>query len=90
MIQVMYRCSHLYESGRQCSEFALEGSDFCGDHEVIPEALADSFNRHESHGFGRLLRRVAALLLLIIFLIPFYYTVKALYATFTVELGEAR
>jgi hypothetical protein len=82
----MHRCSHLYESGRQCSEFALDGSDFCGDHEIIH----DAFEPIERNGFRRLLMRVAAVLLLIVFLIPFYYTVKSLLATFEVEMGEAR
>lgn len=81
----MHRCAHLYESGRQCSEFALDGKDFCEDHAVLP----DAFERGAS-GFGRLVMRIVALFLLIIFLIPFYYGVKSLYSTFTVELGDAR
>ena len=82
----MHRCAHLYESGRQCSESALAGGDFCEDHAILP----DTFDRDEPSGLGRFVKRVAALLLLIIFLIPFYYTVKSLYTTFAVELGEAR
>ena len=82
----MHRCTHLYESGRQCSQSALDGRDFCEDHAMVP----DVFEHDEPHGIGRLAKRIAALVLLIIFLIPFYYTVQALYTSFVVELGDAR
>ncbi len=82
----MHRCAHLYESGRQCCRFALDGRDFCEDHAI----LSDVFDRDEAGGFRRLVTRIAALVLLIIFLIPFYYTVKSLYTTFAVELGDVR
>jgi hypothetical protein len=90
MIQAMHRCSHLYESGRQCAEPAFEGSDFCTDHAEVPAAWDGTFEPLGPSGFERFVMRVAALLLLLIFLIPFYYTVKSLYSTFAVELGEAR
>jgi hypothetical protein len=82
----MHRCAHLYESGRQCTRFAIDDRDFCEDHAILP----DTFDRDETSGIGRLVLRIAALVLLIIFLIPFYYTVKSLYATFAVELGDTR
>jgi hypothetical protein len=82
----MQRCSHLYESGRQCAEDTLSGSDFCLDHGVIH----DAFETLSDHPFRKLLMRLAALVLLIVFLIPFYYHLKALYLNQTVEAPEAR
>lgn len=82
----MQRCAHLYESGSQCSEEALPDGDFCGDHEVIH----DFFEPLTDHPFRKLVMRVAALVLLIIFLIPFYYTLKGMYLNRTIDAQEAR
>ena len=86
MVPVMPRCTHLYESGPQCSEEALPGSDFCPDHEVIH----DVFEPLSDHPFRKFIMRVAALILLIAFLIPFYYTLRSLYLSQTIEAQEAR
>lgn len=83
MVQVMQRCVHLYESGRQCSEEALPGGDLCEDHEIIIfEPLSD-------HPFRKFIVRLAALILLIVLLIPFYYTLRTLYLNQTIEAQEA-
>ena len=82
----MRRCSYLYESGRQCSEDALLDGEFCDDHERVHEQfepLADS-------PFRRFFVRLAALLLLLAFLIPFYYTIKTLYLGSLLEVQESR
>jgi hypothetical protein len=86
MVRVMQRCSHLYESGQQCSEESLPGSGFCGDHELIH----DAFEPLLDHPYRKLAIRLAALILLIVFLIPFYYTLKTLYLNQTIEAQEAR
>ena len=82
----MQRCAHLYEAGQQCSEEALPGSGFCNDHEVVH----DAFEPLSGHPVRKLAIRLAALILLIIFLIPFYYTLKTLYLNETIEAQEAR
>ena len=86
MVPVMQRCSHLYEAGQQCSGEALSGSGFCSDHEVIH----DAFEPLSDHPYRRLVIRLAAVILLIIFLIPFYYTLKTLYLNQIIEAQEAR
>lgn len=80
------RCSHLYETGQQCSEAPLPESGFCLDHETIH----DAFEPLTDHPFRKLMIRVAAVLLLIAFLIPFYYNLKSLYLSQTTEAREAR
>jgi hypothetical protein len=83
---MLKRCSHLYESGQQCSDDALPESGFCIDHETIH----DAFEPLVDHPFRKLLLKVAAGLLLIAFLIPFYYTVKSLYLSQTTVTPEVR
>ncbi len=82
----MQRCSHLYGSGVRCGEETLPGSDFCPDHVTVE----DGHEPLSDHPFRKLLMRLAALILLIAFLIPFYYTIKALYLDTTIEAQEAR
>ncbi len=83
---VMQRCAHLYESGIQCNEEVLPDGNFCEDHEVIH----DFFEPLTDHPFRKLIMRVAALILLIAFLIPFYYTLKSMYLNQTVTAQEAQ
>ena len=80
----MQRCFHLYPSGTQCGAEALDGTDMCEDHAVatsVFEGLAD-------HPMRKLALRIVAFTLLLIFLVPFYYTLKALYLSAPVELQE--
>jgi hypothetical protein len=72
---VNFRCLHLYESGEQCASEVLQGSDFCEDHHLA----APGSERLEVHPLQRLAIRVVALILLLTFLIPFYFTLKAVY-----------
>lgn len=82
----MPRCVHLHEGGPQCVSEAAAGSDFCEDH--LPREAAWDFL--DSHPFQRLMVRLVALLLLLILLIPFYRTFKALYLLPLTEAGEPR
>ncbi len=80
----MQRCFHLYSSGQQCEAEALDGIDMCEDHAVATgmfEGLSD-------HPVRKLALRIVAFTLLLIFLVPFYYTLKALYLSAPVELQE--
>ena len=80
----MFRCAHLYESGAQCSLDVLEGSDFCPDHQ--PDVPYD--DDLGDHPVRKLVARFVALLLLLIFLIPFYYTLRAVYLEFPIAVEE--
>ena len=70
----MKRCFHLYRNGWQCQTEALPGSGFCEDH--ISEV---EFERLQYGSTRKLALRVVAFILLLMFLIPFYYTLKSLY-----------
>jgi len=72
----MARCVHIYESGFQCIGETLEETDFCDAHQKVvpfePEGLENSVWR-------KAFLRFVALILLLLFLIPLYYTLKELY-----------
>jgi hypothetical protein len=74
----MARCFHIYDSGLQCVDEAIETTDFCDAHQkVIPfERLEDYL---EEDPWRKFLIRLIAFLLLITLLIPFWYTLKSLY-----------
>jgi hypothetical protein len=74
----MARCFHIYDSGFQCVDEAIETTDFCDAHQkVIPfERLEDSL---EDSAWRKFIIRLIAFLLLITLLIPFWYTLKSLY-----------
>ena len=76
MIAAMARCLHIFDSGFQCVGESLEPTDFCEDHQKVvafePERLQDSIWR-------KTLLRVVALVLLVMFLIPLFYTLRDLY-----------
>lgn len=79
----MNRCSHLYRSGWRCEEEAIPGRDFCEDH------ISDvEWKRVKANPIKKMGMRVIALLLLIMFLVPFYYTLKFLYESRPTEIRE--
>ena len=79
----MARCIHLHDAGVQCLSEALDGHDFCEDHE--PRAFGDTISPHP---IRKLLLRLVAVVLLLILLIPFYRIVNALYLPPAAESGE--
>lgn len=83
IVVTMQRCFYLYESGSQCEEEAVVGSDFCPDHDE-----AHVFFEIGDRPVRKLVTRLVALILLIIFLIPFYYTLKTLYLSPPIEAQE--
>ncbi len=83
-IYLMQRCVHLYLSGQQCDREAFPGDDFCEDH-VDGHPPNDEL---EERPVGRLVVRVVALILLVMFLIPIYYTLKMLYLGPPVQVQE--
>ena len=64
----------MYQSGFQCIEDSVDSSDFCDSHQrvVAFEPLTDS-------PWRKILFRLIALVLLLLFLIPFVYTLRTLY-----------
>ena len=72
----MARCVHIYDSGFQCIGETWEETDFCDAHQKVvpfePEGLQDSVWR-------KAFLRFVALVLLLLFLIPLYYTLRELY-----------
>ena len=76
MIAIMPRCLHMFDSGFQCIGESLESTDFCEAHQKVvlleAERLQDPFWR-------KTLLRFVALVLLLMFLIPLFYTLRDLY-----------
>ena len=70
----MVRCLHIYESGFQCVDDSIEPTDFCEAHQRIVE-----FERLQDSRWRKILFRLIALVLLLLFLIPFFYTLRSLY-----------
>ena len=68
------RCLHIDSGGRSCSLAPIEGAEFCEAHFPLP-ASEEPTELSFAH---RLLRRSAAALLLALFLLQFYATMKFL------------
>lgn len=66
------RCMHLDRGGWQCPAEALEGRDFCVDHLPVLEAAWLEHSRRYPLPY-----RLAALVLLLIFLLNAYQTVSS-------------
>ncbi len=80
----MQRCVHLYLSGQQCDREAFPGDDFCEDHADV-RPLDDEPG---GHPFRKMVVRLVALVLLVMFLIPIYYTLRSLYLGPRVQVQE--
>ena len=70
----MSRCLHIFDSGFQCIDDALDASDFCDAHQKVV-----AFERLEDSIWRKMFVRLVALILLALFLIPLYYTLRDLY-----------
>lgn len=70
------RCMHLDRGGRQCPFEALEGKEFCADHSPLIYADGDA-EWPEPKTNRPLLYRLAAWILLLIFLLNAYQTLRA-------------
>src|SRR5690606_24666971 len=72
---IMARCLHILDSGLQCIDEAIEGTDFCDAHQRVV-----AFERDDETGaLRKVMMRVIALILLLIFLIPIVNTLRTLY-----------
>jgi hypothetical protein len=72
----MARCLHTFDSGFQCVDETLESTDFCEAHQKV---VAFQSKRLEDPWWRKIVIRVVALVLLLMFLIPLYYTLRDLY-----------
>jgi len=70
----MSRCLHIYDSGMQCIDDSIEPTDFCEAHQKVVD-----FVRLEDRPLRKIIVRLIALVLLLLFLIPFFYTLRSLY-----------
>jgi hypothetical protein len=72
----MPRCLHIFESGFQCIGETLDSSDFCEAHQKV---VAFESERLEDPPWRKLFFRFVALILLLLFLVPLFYTLRDLY-----------
>ena len=70
----MTRCFHIYDSGFQCVDEAIESTDFCEAHQKVI-----AFDRLEDSPWRKFGIRVVAFVLLVMLLIPLVYSLKSLY-----------
>jgi hypothetical protein len=81
----MARCLHIYDSGFQCVGENVDETDFCEAHQKIVSFETEL----EDSGWRKTFFRFVALILLLLFLIPLYYTLKELYIGPPVKAQEA-
>ena len=72
----MPRCLHIFGSGFQCISETMDPTDFCEAHQKV---VAFQSERLEDSIWRKVFLRFVALLLLLMFLIPLFYTLRALY-----------
>jgi len=66
----------MFDSGFQCVGETMEPTDFCEAHQKV---VAFESERLEESIWRKFLLRFVALVLLLLFLIPLFYTLKDLY-----------
>ena len=72
----MPRCLHIFDSGLQCVSETVEPTDFCEAHQKV---VAFESERLEDSLWRKTFLRLVALVLLLMFLIPLFYTLRDLY-----------
>ena len=72
----MSRCLHIFDSGFQCIDEAVDSGDFCEAHQKV---VAFEAERLQDSVWRKAFIRFVAFLLLLLFLIPLYYTLRDLY-----------
>ena len=66
----------MFESGFQCISETVESTDFCEAHQKVVEFESEQL---QDSIFRRMTLRFIALVLLLMFLIPLFYTLRDLY-----------
>ena len=72
----MSRCLHIFDSGFQCIDETLGSTDFCEAHQKV---VAFEPDRLEDSSWRKAVLRLVAFVLLLMFLIPLFYTLRDLY-----------
>jgi hypothetical protein len=72
----MPRCLHIFDSGFQCVAETVDPTDFCEAHQKV---VAFESERLEDSIWRKVLVRLVAVVLLLMFLIPLFYTLRDLY-----------
>lgn len=72
----MPRCLHIFDSGFQCVSETVESTDFCEAHQKV---VALDSDRLQDSIWRKAFFRLIALVLLLMFLIPLFYTLRDLY-----------
>ena len=72
----MSRCLHIFESGFQCISETMDPTDFCESHQKV---VAIQSERLEDSIVRKVFLRFIALVLLLMFLIPLFYSFRELY-----------
>ena len=72
----MSRCLHIFDSGFQCVSETVESTDFCEAHQKV---VAFDSERLEDSIWRKSFFRLIAFFLLLMFLIPLFYTLRDLY-----------
>ena len=72
----MARCLHMFDSGFQCIDEAIENTDFCDAHQKV---VSIDSERLQDSALRKAFIRFVAFILLLLFLIPVYYTLRDLY-----------
>jgi hypothetical protein len=72
----MSRCLHIFDSGFQCVDDAVDPTDFCDAHQKV---VAFEAERLEDSWWRKAFFKLIALVLLLLFLIPLFYTLRDLY-----------
>jgi hypothetical protein len=70
----MARCLHMYDSGFQCIGETLEPTDFCEAHQKVV-----AFIPLEESSVRKTFIRFVAFILLLVFLLPLFYTLRDWY-----------
>jgi hypothetical protein len=72
----MPRCLHIYDAGFQCISETLDATDFCESHQKV---VAFESERLTESPLRKAAFRLVALILLLMFLIPLFYSLRNLY-----------
>ena len=72
----MPRCLHIFDSGFQCISETMDPTDFCESHQKV---VAFQSEKLEDSSWRKAFLRLVALVLLLMFLIPLFYTLRELY-----------
>jgi hypothetical protein len=81
----MPRCLHIFDSGFQCISETVDATDFCDAHQKV---VAFESERLEDSSWRKIFFRLIAFVLLLMFLIPLFYTLRDLYVGPRVKAQE--